>query len=199
MRSQSSQLEITWERLRWARCSRPDLREAVIRHVPVERPLWNSSADGYAPKAAVCLSPQQSVEGGPFIGYSDRMKPSCPQCHGITEFSDAGGLFEVRCQHCDWSVQGTVSYTWPEIPRTERMPAMSAKAAPPVSAAALKSVRDLFVEARRLPLGVLAAQLSSTDGMLVGVLQAYRLSDVEARLSGTGVLLARVPHEEDER
>jgi len=79
------------------------------------------------------------------------------------------------------------------------MPAMAAKAAPPVSAAALKCVRDLFAEARRLPLSVLAEQLSSADGLLVGLLQAYRLPEVEMRLTGTGVHLAQVPHEEDDR
>lgn len=59
-------------------------------------------------------------------------------------------------------------------------------------------MRDLFAEARQLPLSVLAAQLSSSDGLLVGLLQAYHLPEVEMQLSGTGVHLARLPHEEDE-
>ena len=132
------------------------------------------------------------------MGYPDGMKPSCPQCHGTTEFSEAGGLFELHCQRCDWNIEGTVSYTWPDMPHSERMPVMAAKATLPVSAAALKCVRDLFAEARQLPLSVLAAQLSSSDGLLVGLLQAYHLPEVEMQLSGTGVHLARVPHEEDE-
>lgn len=55
------------------------------------------------------------------------------------------------------------------------MPVMAVKAAPPIFAAALKRVREVFVEARRLPLAGLAAQLSSADGLLVGLVQAYRL------------------------
>lgn len=127
------------------------------------------------------------------------MKPSCPQCHGTTEFSDAAGLFKVHCQRCNWIVEGTVGYAWPDMPPSERIPVMAAKATAPVSAAALKRVRDLFAEARRLPLSVLAAQLSSADGLLVGLLQAYRLPEVETQLSGTGVKLVRVPREENER
>lgn len=76
---------------------------------------------------------------------------------------------------------------------------MAAKAAAPVSAEALKCARDLFTEARQLSLSELAAQLSSDCGLLVGPLQGYRLSEVETRLAGTGVHLARVPHEEDVR
>lgn len=125
------------------------------------------------------------------------MRASCPQCRGSTEFGDAGGLFEVRCQSCDWSVQGTVSHTWPDMPPSERMPVMAVKAAPPVATVALKRVRELFAEARRLPLAALAAQLSSADGLLVGLVQAYRLHEVETRLSGTGVRLDRVSHEEE--
>lgn len=79
------------------------------------------------------------------------------------------------------------------------MPIMAAKVTGPASAAALKCVRDVFAEARQLPLGVLAAQLSSSDGLLVGTLQTYRLTDVELRLSGSGVYLERLPHEDDER
>ena len=125
------------------------------------------------------------------------MRGSCPQCRGSTEFSDAGGLFEVRCQSCDWSVEGTVSHTWPDMPPSERMPVMAVKVAPPVSAAALKRVRELFAEARRLPLAGLAAQLSSADGLLVGLVRAYCLQEVETRLFGTGVRLVRVPHEDE--
>lgn len=83
------------------------------------------------------------------------------------------------------------------MPPSERMPVMVVKAAPPVSAVALKRVRELFAEARRLPLAGLAAQLSSADGLLVGLVQAYRLQEVETRLSGTGVRLVRAPHEEE--
>lgn len=77
------------------------------------------------------------------------------------------------------------------------MPVMVVQAAPPVSAVALKRVRELFAEARRLPLAGLAAQLSSVDGLLVGLVQAYRLQEVETRLSGTRVRLVRAPHEEE--
>ena len=31
-----------------------------------------------------------------FMGYPDGMKSSCPQCHGTTKFSEAGGLFELH-------------------------------------------------------------------------------------------------------
>lgn len=44
------------------------------------------------------------------------MRTSCPQCRGSTEFSDAGGLFEVRCQSFDWSVQGTVRHLAGYVP-----------------------------------------------------------------------------------
>lgn len=117
----------------------------------------------------------------------------------MLQFSDAGGLFEARCMNCDWMVEGTVSYTWPDMPRTERMPVMAAKATGPVPAATLKCVRELFIEAQRLPLAQLAAQLSSEAGLQVGHLAPYRMSEVEARLRPMGVRLERVPHEDDDR
>ena len=126
------------------------------------------------------------------------MKAACPQCHGATVFSDAGGLFQIRCTSCDWSQEGTVSYVWPEMSMAERMPVMAAKVAAPVTAAVLKSMRNIFIEARQLPLNELAARLSSDSGLLVGTLQAYRLSEVTGRLAPAGVQLVRVPHEEDD-
>lgn len=125
------------------------------------------------------------------------MKAVCPQCHGALQFNDAGGLFEAHCTSCEWKVEGTVNYAWDEMPRAERMPVMLAKVSAPVPAATLKCVRDLFVEAQRLPLSQLAAELSSEDGLLVGTLAIYRISEVEARLKPTGVRLERVPHEDD--
>jgi cellobiose-specific phosphotransferase system component IIB len=83
--------------------------------------------------------------------------------------------------------------------RAERIPVVSAKAAAPVAAAALKCMRDLFIEAQGLPLSQLAAQLSSADGLLVGMLAVYRMNEVEARLRQTGVRLERIPHEDDDR
>ena len=83
------------------------------------------------------------------------------------------------------------------MPLSVRMPVMAAKAAAPISAAALKFVRDIFAEARQLPLNVLAARLSSNSGLLVGLLP-YRQSEVTARFPALGVSLERVPHEEDE-
>lgn len=91
-----------------------------------------------------------------------------------------------------------MSYTWSEMPRAERMPVMAAKMAAPVPAATLKCVRELFVEARRLPLSELAAQLSSAGGLVVGTLAPYRMSEVSARLAPTGVNLERLPHEDDD-
>ena len=128
-----------------------------------------------------------------------RMRAVCPQCHGTLQFSDARGLFEARCTNCDWKAEGTVSYTWPEMPRAERMPVMVAKAARPVPAATLKCMRELFIEAQRLPLGQLAAQLTSEAGLQVGHLAQYRMSEVEARLAPTGVRLERVSHEDEDR
>ena len=127
------------------------------------------------------------------------MKAVCPQCHGALQFRDAGGLFEALCTSCEWKVEGTVSYAWGEMQRAERMPVMSAKVAAPVPAATLKCMRDLFIEAQRLPLSELAARLSSEDGLLVGTLAVYRTSEVEARLQAVGVRLELVPHEDDDR
>jgi hypothetical protein len=127
------------------------------------------------------------------------MKVVCPQCHGSLQFTDAGGLFEAHCLKCDWKAAGTVSYTWPDMPPTERMPVMAAKATGPVPAATLKCMRELFIEAQRLPLSQLAAQLSSDAGLQVGHLASYRRSEVEVCLRPTGVRLERVPHEDDDR
>lgn len=127
------------------------------------------------------------------------MNAVCPQCHGSLQLTDAGGLFEARCLSCNWKAEGTVSYTWPDMPRTERMPVMAAKATGPVPAATLKCLRELFIEARRLPVSQLAAQLSSDAGLQVGHLASYRQPEVEARLRLAGVRLARVPHEDDDR
>lgn len=128
-----------------------------------------------------------------------RMKAVCPQCHGTLKFSDAGGLFEARCPNCDWKAEGTVSYTWPEVPRAERMPVMAAKATRPVPAATLKCMRELFIEAQRLPLSQLAAQLTSEVGLQVGHLAQYRMSDIEACLAPAGVRLERMPHDDEDR
>lgn len=133
------------------------------------------------------------------IEYPGHMKLVCPECQGALQFNDAGGLFEARCTSCEWKAEGTASCAWGEMPRAERMPVMSAKAAAPVAAATLKCMRDLFIEARNLPLTQLAAQLSSAEGLLVGPLAVYRMNEVEARLKPTGVRLERVPHEDDVR
>lgn len=133
------------------------------------------------------------------IDYPACMRSACPQCHGAVHFNEAGGLFKMHCMNCDWREAGTVSYTWPEMPRAERMPAMAVKAGAPVPAATLKCVRDTFVEARRLSLSQLAEQFSSEDGLMVGTLAPYRMSEVMARLASTGARLERVPHEDDDR
>lgn len=78
------------------------------------------------------------------------------------------------------------------------MPLMAAKVTAPVSAATLKCVRDMFSEARQLPLSELAAQLSSDSGLLVGTLQAYRMSEITTRLTSGGLQLVRITHEEND-
>ena len=133
------------------------------------------------------------------IEYPGHMKAVCPKCRGALQFNDAGGLFEARCMSCEWKVEGTASSAWGEMPRAERMPVMSVKAAAPVAAATLKCMRDLFIEAQGLPLSQLAAQLSSADGLLVGTLAVYRMNEVEARLKPTGVRIECVPNEDDDR
>lgn len=127
------------------------------------------------------------------------MNAVCPECHGTLQYSDAGSLFQVRCSNCGWKAQGTVSCTRPDIPPTERMPPMVAKATGPVPAATLKRMREVFAEAQRLPLGKLAAQLASDAGLQVGHLAPYRMSEIEVRLASSGVRLERLPHEEDDR
>lgn len=126
------------------------------------------------------------------------MRPNCPQCYRATAFSEAGGLFEIRCTSCDWRQEGTASYGWSEMPIAEHMPVMAAKVTAPVSAATLKCVRDIFSEARQLPLSELAAQLSSDSGLLVGTLQAYRMSEITTRLTSGGLQLVRITHEEND-
>jgi len=127
------------------------------------------------------------------------MKAACPRCHGTVQFSEAGGPFDVRCANCDWNEAGTVSYSWSEMRRAELMPVTVARGPAPVPAATVKCMRDVFVEARRLPLNELAAQLSSDSGLMVGTLRAYRISGVTPRLVATGVQLMRVPDEDDEQ
>lgn len=105
----------------------------------------------------------------------------------------------MRCMTCEWQEEGTANYSWVEMRRSERMPVMAAKVAAPVPAATLKCMRDLFIEAQRLSLSQLKAQLSSEKGLLVGLLAPYRMSEIEARLRTTGVRLERAPHEEDDR
>ncbi|MDQ0044426.1 hypothetical protein J2W33_005343 [Variovorax boronicumulans] len=81
------------------------------------------------------------------------MKAACPRPHAEGQFSEAGGLFDIRCINCDWKKEGTVSYSWSEMPSSERMPVMAANVQVPVSAAILKLMRDIFAEARATSFG----------------------------------------------
>jgi len=65
------------------------------------------------------------------------------------------------------------------------------------SPAALKALRESFVEARRLPLNALAEQVASPEGLLVGTHGRFRLSAVQPKLHSVGVSLRNAPHEED--
>ncbi|OWQ85195.1 hypothetical protein CDN98_17065 [Roseateles terrae] len=64
---------------------------------------------------------------------------------------------------------------------------------------AAQRMRNVLIEARDLPFSQVAAQLSSDDGLLIGTLAVYRMSEVEARLNAAGVRPERVPHEDDSR
>jgi hypothetical protein len=64
------------------------------------------------------------------------------------------------------------------------------------SPAALKALRESFVEARKLPLNVLAERVASHEGLLVGTSGWFRLAAVQPQLQVVGVNLRKAPHEE---
>jgi len=123
------------------------------------------------------------------------MKPACPQCHQSVEYTVHGGLLSAKCEHCDWEITGTANI--PLFPPVAPVLPMIASTRGKPLPDALKAVREAFVEARELPLHVLAERLGSPDGVLVGTLRAFRLAEIQPQLLNLGVELRRVTHEED--
>lgn len=122
------------------------------------------------------------------------MKPSCPKCHARVSMETHGGLFLVKCPSCDWFEEGTCSQPLFSSIHTQFL---VAKAAPPVSADALKVIRAEHFPARDMSLGALRNELISDFGLMVGYIPLHREHEFTAKLSAVGVRLEVLTHEED--
>lgn len=100
------------------------------------------------------------------------MKPACPKCHAVVEYLEHGGLVSFRCPVCGWHEEGTVNR--PIFPPIELGTALVAKAVAPISAAALKAVREECKAASAISLETLRQELTSAAGLWLGNLPAYR-------------------------
>ena len=122
------------------------------------------------------------------------MKPSCPQCHTRVVFAEHGGLFSIKCSACGWHEEGTCSSDlYPVIPTQ----VLVAKADPPISATALKVIRELLPFAGTQSIEALRNQLTSQDGLWIGNVPQYRIDEILPRFSVVGIRLERPTHEED--
>ncbi|MYM30821.1 hypothetical protein GTP58_21015 [Duganella sp. CY15W] len=105
-----------------------------------------------------------------------------------------GGLFLIKCYFCGWSEEGTCSQPLFSSIHTKFL---VAKAAPPVSADALKVIRAEHLPARVMSLGALRNELISDGGLMVGDIPLHREQELTAKLSAVGVRLETLKHEED--
>ena len=122
------------------------------------------------------------------------MRPACPSCHTVVAFEEQGGLFSVRCPACGWHEEGTCSRElFPPTPAR----LFVAKAEGPVSASALKTIREQFVAAAGISLESLRTQLTSSEGFWLGNVPQYRVDELQAQFSASGLRLEEPLHEED--
>jgi hypothetical protein len=122
------------------------------------------------------------------------MKPACPQCHSVAIFEEHGGLFSVRCSVCDWHVEGTANRDL--LPRIDPAPYLAARAAAPVSAAALKVVRAELENWKGKAFDDIRRALTTEPGIWVGSIPAFKIDELRAKLSAVGVWLEVPAHEE---
>ena len=121
------------------------------------------------------------------------MKPACPNCHADVSFETHGGLFSIRCRSCGWLEEGTCNQP---LFSSIHSQFLVAKATPPVSAAALKLIREEHPPAQAMSLDVLSKQLTSRNGLWIGYISRHRESELMAKLSAVGVQIEVLPHEE---
>lgn len=122
------------------------------------------------------------------------MKPACEQCHSTAIYEEHGGLFSLRCSVCNWHIEGTVSRDL--FPRIDPAPCMAARAATPVSTAALKVVRAELANAKDKTFDDIRRALTTEPGIWVGSIPAFKIEELRAKLSAVGVWLEVPVHEE---
>ncbi len=122
------------------------------------------------------------------------MKPACPQCQSLATYEEHGGLFSVLCSACDWHVEGTVNRDL--LPRIDPAPYLAARAAEPVSAAALKVVRAELANAKDKTLDDIRSALTTEPGIWVGSIPAFKIDELRSKLAAVGVRLEVPAHEE---
>ena len=122
------------------------------------------------------------------------MRPSCPKCFTVVTYEEHGGLFSIRCPNCDWKEEGTCNHAL--LPPVERGPVLVAKAVAPVSAAALKAIREECKSKKVASLEVLRTKLTSGAGLWLGEIPKFKVAELRARLSSVGILLEELHHEE---
>lgn len=122
------------------------------------------------------------------------MKPACPQCHSAAICEEHGGLFSVRCSVCDWHIEGTANRDL--LPRVDPAPYLAARAAAPVSAAALQVVRAELVNAKDKAFDDIRRALTTEPGIWIGSIPVFKIDELRAKLSAVGVWLEVPGHEE---
>lgn len=121
------------------------------------------------------------------------MRPACPKCHAPVAFETHGGLFSIRCGACGWLEEGTCNEPLFSSTHTQFL---VAKANAPVSAAALKTIREEHAPARAMSLDDLRTQLSSGNGLWIGYIPQHLEAELVAKLSAVGIKVEVLPHEE---
>jgi hypothetical protein len=110
------------------------------------------------------------------------------------EYLENGDMYSIRCSACGRHEEGTVSRTL--FPSTEPGPALVAKAAEPISAAAFKVVREECKHAAAMSLEKLRKELTSEFGFWLGNLPEYRVKEIQEKFSAVGIFLEEPPHED---
>ena len=103
-------------------------------------------------------------------------------------------MFSIRCPACGWKEEGTVNR--PLGPPTKPGQILVAKSASPVSASALRVIRDECKSAAAATLADLRAALASESGFWLGYLPQRRADELSAKLSHVGIKLEPAPHED---
>jgi hypothetical protein len=122
------------------------------------------------------------------------MKPACPQCHSLAVNEEHGGLFSVHCSVCDWHIEGTANRDL--FPRIDPGPCLAARAAAPVSAAALRVVRAELANAKDKAFDDVRRALTTEPGIWVGRVPPFKIDELRAKLSAVGIWLEVPAHEE---